>query len=283
MPLGVTTTKDYWNFSVAVPKGETCRLLLYRAGEMRPCISYDMEAVLGEIHAITLTELDGTDYEYNYEIDGEVKVDPYVRRLTGRCVWGKPEKQDAHEVRGILETETYDWENDKLPSHANSDVVAYNLHVRGFTKDPYSQVSAKGTFEGVIEKLPYLKELGINQIHCMPVYEFEERGRVPNYWGYGEAYYFAPKSAYSAYGNGVISLKNMVKACHEAGIEVVLEMPFEGNVSVMEAIECLRYYRMEYHVDGFILNPCLEASRAAFSDPALKDTKLLVHLSLIHI
>ncbi len=277
LPLGVTTTKDYWNFSVAVPKGETCRLLLYRAGEMRPCISYDMEAVLGEIHAITLTELDGTDYEYNYEIDGEVKVDPYVRRLTGRCVWGKPEKQDAHEVRGILETETYDWENDKLPSHANSDVVAYNLHVRGFTKDPYSQVSAKGTFEGVIEKLPYLKELGINQIHCMPVYEFEERGRVPNYWGYGEAYYFAPKSAYSAYGNGVISLKNMVKACHEAGIEVVLEMPFEGNVSVMEAIECLRYYRMEYHVDGFILNPCLEASRAAFSDPALKDTKLLVH------
>ena len=84
MPLGVTTTKNYWNFSVAVPKGETCRLLLYRAGEMRPCISYDMEAVLGEIHAITLTELDGTDYEYNYEIDGEVKVDPYVRRLTGR-------------------------------------------------------------------------------------------------------------------------------------------------------------------------------------------------------
>ena len=110
MPLGVTTTKDYWNFSVAVPKGGTCRLLLYRAGEMRPCISYDMEAVLGEIHAITLTGLDGTDYEYNYEIDGEVKVDPYVRRLTGRCVWGKPEKQDAHEVRGILETETYDWE-----------------------------------------------------------------------------------------------------------------------------------------------------------------------------
>ena len=66
LPLGVTTTKDYWNFSVAVPKGGTCRLLLYRAGEMRPCISYDMEAVLGEIHAITLTGLDGTDYEYNY-------------------------------------------------------------------------------------------------------------------------------------------------------------------------------------------------------------------------
>ena len=111
----------------------------------------------------------------------------------------------------------------------------------------------------------------------MPVYEFEERGRVPNCGGTGEAYYFAPKSAYSACGNGVISLKNMVKACHEAGIEVVLEMPFEGNVVRDGGIECLRYYRMEYHVDGFILNPCLEASRAAFSDPPLKDTKLLVH------
>lgn len=277
MPLGVTTAKDYINFSVVVPEGKTCRLLLYRAGEKRPCIAYDMEAVLGEIHAITLTELDGTVYEYNYEIDAEVKVDPYVKRLAGCSPWGEKREVEFHEVRGVLELETYDWEDDRQPKHARNEVVAYSLHVRGFTKDSCSQVIAKGTFEGVVEKLPYLTELGINQIHCMPIYEFDECGKVPNYWGYGEAYYFAPKSAYSAVGNGAKSFKDMVKACHKAKIEVVLEMPFDETISVIEAIECLRYYRMEYHVDGFILNPCLNCTKAAFSDPALKDLKLLIH------
>lgn len=277
LPLGVTITRDYWNFSVAVPKGKTCRLLLYRAGETRPCITYDMEAVLGEIHAITLTELDGTVYEYNYEIGEEVKVDPYVKRLAGRSQWGKKRELESHEIRGVLDVENYDWEDDRQPDHTKDEVVAYSLHVRGFTKDSYSQVTAKGTFEGVVEKLPYLTELGINQIHCMPIYEFDECGKVPNYWGYGAAYYFAPKSAYSAIGNGAKSLKDMVKACHKAGIEVILEMPFDEAVSVMEAIECLRYYRVEYHVDGFILNPCLNCTKAAFLDPALKDLKLLTH------
>lgn len=277
LPLGLTTTKDCWNFSVAVPKGKACRLLLYLAGEPCPFISYDMEAVLGEVHALTLTDLDGRDYEYNYEIDGKVTVDPYVKKLSGRSVWGKPGIIEEHEVRGAIDVEVYDWEDDRWPGHLNEEVIAYSLHVRGFTKDPYSQVSAKGTFEGVAEKIPYFTELGINQIHCMPVYEFDECGRMPNYWGYGPAYYFAPKSSYSVTGDGVKSFKDMVKACHRAGIEVVLEMPFEGTVSVMEVIECLRYYRMEYHVDGFILNPCLESTKAAFTDPVLKDMKLLVH------
>ena len=135
----------------------------------------------------------------------------------------------------------------------------------------------KGTFSGVVEKLPYLKDLGINQIQCMPVYEFEEYGRFRNYWGYGQAYYFAPKSAYAASGDGERELKDMVKACHKEGIEVVLEMPFTGDTSKQLMEECLRYYCLEYHIDGFLLNPYVAPMDAIHADPILKHTKILVH------
>ena len=140
----------------------------------------------------------------------------------------------------------YDWEGDhtlQIPYH---QVIAYSLHIRGFTRHPSSKVKAKGTFQGVIEKLEYLKDLGINQIHCMPVYEFEECQIYRNYWGYGAGSYFAPKSAYSADGDGARGLKDMVKACHRSGIEVVLEMPFCTAADKMMMLECLRYYVMEY-------------------------------------
>lgn len=128
-----------------------------------------------------------------------------------------------------------------------------------------------------MEKLPYLKDLGINQIQCMPVYEFEECGRFRNYWGYGPAYYFAPKSAYAASGDGERELKDMVKACHKEGIEVVLEMPFTGDTSKQLMEECLRYYCLEYHIDGFLLNPYVAPMDAIHTDPILKHTKILVH------
>ena len=133
-------------------------------------------------------------------------------------------------IRDSLYAREYDWEGDRplrLPYHR---VIAYSLHVRGFTKHFSSQVKNKGTFLGVVEKIPYLTELGINQIHLMPVYDFEECLQYRNYWGYGDAYCFAPKASYSASGDAVRELKDMVKACHKAGIEVVLEMPFTGTV-----------------------------------------------------
>lgn len=277
LPLGVTVTEDQMNFSVVVSGEKKCRLLLYREKEGGPCITYDMEESLGDVRYLALTDLDGTEYEYNYEIDGEVVVDPYAKALAGHLGWGEDRDVRQHEIRGAVYREEYDWDGDRplrLPFH---EVVAYSLHVRGFTKDPYSKVHAKGTFEGVIEKLPYLKDLGINQIHCLPVYEFEECGLRRNYWGYGHGYYFAPKSAYAACGDGVRALKDMVRMCHKEGIEVVLEMPFELSVPALTVVECLRYYLMEYHIDGFILNPCADATKAAFQDPVLKHTKLLVH------
>lgn len=277
LPLGVTVQKDRINFSVAVPEGKECKLLLYLAGSNVPCESIPMTEAVGEVRYLAMEHLDADSYEYNYEIDGAVTIDPYTKALTGKKVWGKAVNIQQHEVRGILHLDDYDWEGDAALCLPWQDVIAYSLHVRGFTKDSGSNVEKKGTFEGVIEKIPYLKELGVNQIHCMPVYEFEECGLYPNYWGYGPAYCFAPKNAYSAQNDGVKSLKNMVKACHKAGIEVVLEMPFDNQIPKQLMEECLRYYMMEYHIDGFIVNPMVAPWEGIRQDPLLKKTKILHH------
>lgn len=277
LPLGVTLIEEKVNFSIAVPEGKSCSLLMYRAGENEPCESFEMEESIGEVRVLALDEVSASTYEYNYLMNGEVVTDPYVKALAGRHEWGVEKKTEDHEVRGIICDGHYDWEGDRPLCLPYEDVIAYALHVRGFTKDSGSKVKHKGTFEGVVEKIPYLKELGINQIQCMPVYEFEENGRYPNYWGYGKGYYFAPKSAYSADGNAVRSLKNMVKECHKAGIEVVLEMPFDGNTPKQMMEECLRYYLMEYHIDGFILNPCVAPMDAVSMDPLLKKTKIMTN------
>ena len=277
LPLGVQISKDRVNFSIAVPADKDCQLLLYRTGRKKPCRQFDMKPMIGEVRCIALEDIEPGDYEYNYLINKEVVTDPYVKAIAGKERWGVKKELSEHEIRGRLQMSDYDWEGDhtlQIPYH---QVIAYSLHIRGFTRHPSSKVKAKGTFQGVIEKLEYLKDLGINQIHCMPVYEFEECQIYRNYWGYGAGSYFAPKSAYSADGDGVRGLKDMVKACHRSGIEVVLEMPFCTAADKMMMLECLRYYVMEYHIDGFILNPFVISTESVHADPFLKNTKIMEH------
>lgn len=275
LPLGVSVESGKVNFAVAAPEGKTCSLLIYRRGEKEPCSICPVEESIGEIRTAAFMDFDAPSYEYNYEIDGEVWLDPYAKAFSGREIWMAPRDAGKHEVRGRIDTGDYDWEGDKPLRIPYREVIAYALHVRGFTKDISSKVRHKGTFQGITEKLSYMQELGINQIQCMPVWEFEERGGRTNYWGYGEAYYFAPKSAYSADGDAVRGLKDMVKACHRAGIEVVLSMPFPKGVSGLMVEECLRYYVLEYHIDGFILNPYTVSFESVCADPLLKKTKLM--------
>ena len=277
LPLGVQISKDRVNFSIAVPADKDCQLLLYHTGRKKPCRQFDMKPMIGEVRCIALEDIEPGDYEYNYLINKEVVTDPYVKAIAGKERWGVKKELSEHEIRGQLQMSDYDWEGDhtlQIPYH---QVIAYSLHIRGFTRHPSSKVKAKGTFQGVIEKLEYLKDLGINQIHCMPVYEFEECQIYRNYWGYGAGSYFAPKSAYSADGDGARGLKDMVKACHRSGIEVVLEMPFCTAADKMMMLECLRYYVMEYHIDGFILNPFVISTESVHADPFLKNTKIMEH------
>ena len=267
LPLGVSVKDDMVNFSVAVESGKTCFLCLYRGNSHVPAerIALAEEHAVGEVRYIALSKSDVEHMEYVYEINGEFVLDPYAKAI---AAYDKI-------VRGRILLEAYDWEGDKpleLPFH---DVVAYNLHVRGFTKDKSSGVENKGTFAGVIEKIPYLKDLGINQIQCMPIYAFQEALHYKNYWGYGEAHCFAIKNEYAASCDAENELKDMVKACHKNGIEVVLYLPFTDKVSKQLIEECLRYYVMEYHIDGFVLNPYNAPMSSIMSDPILKKTKIL--------
>lgn len=276
-PLGVSEYEDGFNFAVSVPKGKRAKLLLYTQEGTQPAEEVELEASLGEVRCVALKCMDSSLFFYNYKIDDEVVLDPYVKAISGKYTWGEEKDVTKHEICGKIYEDDFDWENDTRLGLAYEDVIAYSLHVRGFTKDNYSDVSAKGTFEGIVEKIPYLTELGINQIQCMPVYEFNECENPVNYWGYGPAYYFAPKNAYSDTGNGVLSLKNMVKELHKAGIEVVLEMPFDESTPKHLMLDCLRYYVQEYHIDGFICNHLITPLDVLTSDPYLKGTKILKH------
>ena len=277
-PLGATSYPGYTNFAVSVPTGKTCRLLIYQKGKAEPVQAFDMleEEGLGEVRYLGLEGFRADRQEYNFEIDKQVCIDPYVREVSRTKRFGEKPNPQKHEIRGRVPETAYDWEQDhhlKLPLN---EVIAYSLHIRGFTKHSSSKVKHKGTFLGVIEKIPYLKSLGVNQIQCMPIYEFSEIvGHKTNYWGYGKGYYFAPKPSYSASGHACRELKDMVKECHKAGIEVVVEMPFTPEILPQMAIECLKYYMLEYHIDGFVLNPYNAPWESMKQDPLLKGIKLI--------
>lgn len=279
LPLGVSRQKEALNFAVEVKEGKQCTLLLYKCGENVPMEKIPMkeEAGTGTVRCVMLSDLPAQACEYNYEIDGKIVTDPYAKGIVGRERWNDQADFTPHQVRGKLpQKEEYPWEDDCPLRIPEEDVIAYSLHVRGFTRHSSSKVKKKGTFRGVMEKLPYLKELGINQIQCMPVYEFEERGRKVNYWGYGEGFFFAPKASYAADHDAQKELKELVKTCHREGIEVVLDFPFTAQTRFQIVEDCLRYYVMEYHIDGFLLNPYQVPVEFLRRDPVLSGTKLLI-------
>ena len=277
-PPGVTVYKDRISFTTMVPEGAKCNLILYKKGDEKSFIRVPLEqkSAKGVMRSVAVFGINSKDYEYNYEIDNKVVIDPYVKEITGHTKFGEIEDLQSHKVRGVVHYSKYDWEDDEKIDIPFSDVVAYSLHVRGFTMNSGSKVKHKGTFRGIEEKIPYLLDLGVNQIHLMPVYEFEEIcGSKPNYWGYGKACYYAPKAAYAGKRGPVRELKDLVKACHKSKIEVILELPFADNIMPQSAIECLRFYMLEYHVDGFVVNPYRIPWEMIINDPYLSGVKLL--------
>lgn len=277
LPMGATVEGNWVNFSVSAPEKSCCELLLYKKGETTPVQTLAMEedVTAGCIRHIAVSLGVPGDYEYNYQIDGTVVPDLYGKDFAGRHIWNQEQPVEEHVVRTKIVSDVYDWEGDKPLRIPYREIIAYSLHVRGFTKHVSSKVKHKGTFMGIIEKIPYLLELGINQIQCMPAYDFEENLKYTNYWGYGDGYFFAPKSSYAATGDAVTEFKLLVKSLHRAGIELVLEMPFDMETGETTMIDCLRYYVMEYHIDGFIVNPARITMEALRRDPILAHTKIM--------
>ena len=275
-PQGCTVEGQTANFSVAVPEGQTCELIIYKKGARASAFSQEMpySDVAGNLHFLSVVLEQPEDYEYCYKIGGKIVPDPYGKAFSGREHWSVSKGKEKRKLRTRIVTDTFDWEKSQFPHLNKEDVIAYSLHVRGFTKHSSSGVAHKGTFDGVMEKLPYLQKLGINQIHLMPVYEFDENQRHVNYWGYGKAYFFAPKASYAA-GDPVNEMKSLVRQMHLAGIEVILEMPFTEGTTFSLILDCLRYWVMQYHVDGFIVNPYICNPDELAKDPVLAKSKIL--------
>ena len=275
-PQGCTVEGQTANFSVAVPEGQTCELIIYKKGARASAFSQGMpySDVAGNLHFLSVVLEQPEDYEYCYKIGGKIVPDPYGKAFSGREHWSVSKGKEKRTLRTRIVTDTFDWGKSQFPHLKKEDVIAYSLHVRGFTKHSSSGVAHKGTFDGVTEKLPYLQKLGINQIHLMPVYEFDENQRHVNYWGYGKAYFFAPKASYAA-GDPVNEMKSLVRQMHLAGIEVILEMPFTEGTKFSLILDCLRYWVMQYHVDGFIVNPYICNPDELAKDPVLAKSKIL--------
>ena len=275
-PQGCTVEGQTANFSVAVLEGQTCELIIYKKGARTSAFSQEMpySDVAGNLHFLSVVLEQPEDYEYCYKIGGKIVPDPYGKAFSGREHWSVSKGKEKRTLRTRIVTDTFDWGKSQFPHLKKEDVIAYSLHVRGFTKHSSSGVAHKGTFDGVTEKLPYLQKLGINQIHLMPVYEFDENQRHVNYWGYGKAYFFAPKASYAA-GDPVNEMKSLVRQMHLAGIEVILEMPFTEGTTFSLILDCLRYWVMQYHVDGFIVNPYICNPDELAKDPVLAKSKIL--------
>jgi len=262
LPFGVVDTRLGLNYAVFSSHATTMTLVLYAPGEEAPVLELPLNPIVNRTGHVWHIELQGVDraMRYGWRADrqpvrrdalhrfepADVLVEPYATALTGGSTWGVVERRAgaiappaARRWRALHAPAEFDWENTRPPRIPLADKVIYELHVRGFTRHASSQVAQPGTYLGLMEKIPYLRELGVTTVELLPVYEFDElenRNRNPltgerlyNFWGYSPICFFAPKAAYAANGrNGaqVTAFKTMVREFHRAGIEVFLDVVF---------------------------------------------------------
>lgn len=213
--------------------------------------------------------------EYIFEADRQPVCDPYMRATAGRDRFGRRGR-----LRGRFYFDEFDWTGENRRNIPYEDMILYQCHLRGYTRHASSGVEHPGTFSGFAEKTDYLRELGVNTILFLPMYDFNEmmetEGRKVNFWGYtGDACYFAPKASYAADGkNSVTELKQMIKTLHQNGLNVLFDMHFV-NKSAEFITRCLRYYAVEYHIDGFLVNSDVVSRTMIEEDPVLRQCKML--------
>lgn len=283
IPLGATKTANGINIAVIVDGKEEKNLsvILYKKGTLEVVteIAFTTDMRFGKVYAMCIQGLSLNEFDYNYRIGNVVKTDSYAVMINGGQVFG--ENNAACKTSAVFE-DKFQWDDDIRPGIRFSDSIIYRLHVRGFTMNRYSKVRKKGTFAGIIEKIPYLKELGINMVELMPAYEFNENsgmkdGKV-NYWGYTDADYLMPKVAYSYKKNAksaINEFKTMVKELHKNGIEVCMEFAFDNHITPNYMIDCFRHWVIHYHIDGIHCNMRDDMRGAVSADPYLTDTKII--------
>ena len=257
--LGATITADGINFAVYSAHAAGCRLVLFRKGGERPFLDlpFESDCRFGQTYAIHLAGLHPTEIEYGYRFSGplttdrihrfepeKILLDPYATQISGRNRWGEKDFDESYfPLRGqIPSVQPFDWDGDRPLQIPVEDLVIYEMHVRSFTQHPSAAVTAPGTYAGLVEKIPYLKELGVNCVELMPVHEFDELKKLfinpetgqplMQYWGYGTLGFFTPKAGFAASGAAegqIREFKEMVKALHAAGIEVWLDVVYNHS------------------------------------------------------
>ena len=291
--MGVTVIGDEVNFAITAKYGSNCQVVLYEKGKDEEVarIPFENAQVIGNVYAMSVSGLDYSKYYYNFSVDGEIVTDEYAKALSGKKNWGKA----CDNLKGIIINDDYDWQQDAPLNIPFDETILYRMHVRGFTKHATSKVKHKGTYLGIVEKIPYLKELGINMIELMPAYEFNEikkenatsmKGQfaietpVLNYWGYTDGYAFAPKASFAwtnTPGGEVEEFKYLVRELHKNGIEISMEFFFPQGTNPKLILDCLHYWVMEYHIDGIHAN-CEEAvMRMVETDNLLCTTKIFTY------
>lgn len=297
-PLGAHRESEYIRFSF-VSKKKSCGILLYdrASGKLLQKIPYLPEERIGNVYCKYLQKIEADNISYQFYEDDEVVPDSHARGFAVKYRYA--EEHDEKDLKAVFLSDDFDWENDRRPKLPYEECICYGMHVRGFTRHPSSKVKHKGTFLGIAEKIPYLKETGITTIELQPAYEFLElpgakerkqeytdhlgaetdewllkKEQRLNYWGYQKGFYYAPKAAYAAGEHPSSELKTLVKKLHQNGMELVMQFYFPNEVNRNEIADILHFWVLEYHVDGFhLMGEKLPANLLA-KDAALSDTKL---------
>ncbi len=243
------------NFSIFSKNATACWLLLFETDNQTPVATVFLDPHsnrTGQVWHIFIEGLDvGTHYGWRFDLDPNPNpavyrfnpslqlLDPYARVLSGGSKWGTYKGKTLPVRHSVVVENHFDWENDQPLNIPLVDSIIYETHVRSLTRHASSGVTKPGTFAGLIEKIPYLKSLGVTAVELLPVNEFEEGDTdranpftgepLVNLWGYQPTAFFAPNTAYSskrADGEQVREFKELVKSMHAAGIEVILDMVF---------------------------------------------------------
>ena len=302
--MGCNKCNGGYIFSVESKESSISLLLFDRTMNKKYELELDESMKCGDVFSVLIENENLDSLFYCYVINGRYYVDPYAKAITCVDTFGQI-KKDALYLSPVT-LDIFDWEGDTPLRSPYSDLIIYKLNVRGFTKSKTSNVKNKGTFAGIIERIPYLKELGITAVELQPAYEFDEiekfgqlhesdiskynlnqnymvdlEQKKVNYWGYVQGFRFAPKASFcnlksaghAGFTDYTKEFKEMVKALHSNGIEVIMEMLFD-KCSTGYILDCVRYWVTEYHIDGVHIY-CDEASlKAVTSDPVLADTKI---------
>ena len=269
------------SFTINSHGATRCTLLLFKPQASKPYarIPFPDSYRIGDTYSMLVYDIKPDEFEYAFSFDGpyepakgllfneeNVILDPYSRAVTGQRKWGeKPEGGKDFEYRARVVKSSFDWGNIKQLEQPFEDLVIYETHVRGYTKDKSSGVSALGTFAGLKDKIPYLKDLGINAVELMPIFEFDEMEsarvvdgvQLYNYWGYNTVSFFAPNTSYAfneEHNHEGDELKSLIKALKENGIEVILDVVFNHTAEGNEMGPCFSFKGIDNNV-YYMLTP----------------------------